>query len=65
MSRTIKENMQAFAVKQVLHYLDEDPDKSAPKILEWAEKFDKNGRNAICSNPFMPFWKIPTTTGTS
>ncbi|MGI6462944.1 MAG: radical SAM protein [Clostridiales bacterium] len=52
MSRTFKENMQAFAIKQVLNYLDEDPDKSLPKILEWAEKFDKDGRNAHLIKPF-------------
>jgi hypothetical protein len=33
MSGTIKENVQAFAVKQVLKYFDEDPEKSLPKIL--------------------------------
>ncbi len=52
MSRTLKENVQAFAIKQVLNYLDEDPDKSLPKILEWAEKFDKNGKNAHLIKPF-------------
>ncbi len=34
--KTMKENMQAFAVKQILKYLDEDPDKSLPKLLAWA-----------------------------
>ncbi|MGI6334627.1 MAG: radical SAM protein [Saccharofermentanales bacterium] len=52
MSRTFKENMQAFAVKQVLNYLDEDPDKSLPKILGWAEKFDKEGSLAHVIKPF-------------
>ena len=52
MSRTMKESVQAFAVKQILHYLDEDPDKSLPKILDWAEKFDKDGRNAHLLKPF-------------
>ena len=41
--KTMKENMQAFAVKQILKYLDEDPDKSLPKLLSWADKFDKEG----------------------
>lgn len=52
MSRTFKENMQAFAVKQVLNYFDEDPDKSLPKILRWAEKFDKEGNLAHLIKPF-------------
>jgi len=52
MSGTIKENVQAFAVKQVLKYFDEDPEKSLPKILSWAEKFDKDGELAHLINPF-------------
>lgn len=40
--KTIKENVQSFAVKKVLGYLDEDPDKSIPKLLAWADKFDKD-----------------------
>lgn len=52
MNRSIKENMQTFAVKQVLNYLDENPDKSLPKILRWVEKFDKGGKNAHLFKPF-------------
>lgn len=40
--KTMKENLQSFAVKKVLHYMDEDPDKSLPKLLDWADKFDKD-----------------------
>lgn len=40
--KTMKENIQAFAVKSVLGYLDEAPEKSLPKLLEWADKFDKS-----------------------
>ena len=43
-NKTMKENVQAFAVKKILHYLDEDPDKSLPKLLDWAERWDKNDR---------------------
>lgn len=42
--KTMKENMQAYAVKKVLNYLDEDPDKALPKLLAWADKFDSNDR---------------------
>ena len=31
MKRTFKEDMQAFAIKQVLNYLDEDPKRVCPK----------------------------------
>ena len=42
MKRTFKESI-AFAVKQALHYLDEDR-KGFSKIIRWAEKFDKDGK---------------------
>ena len=40
--KNMKENIQSLAVKRILHYLDEDPDKSLPKLLAWADKFDKD-----------------------
>lgn len=39
----IIENMQSYGLKKVLAYLDADPDNNIPKILEWVEKFDKDG----------------------
>lgn len=42
--KTLKENVQAMAVKKVLSYLDEDPEQSLPKLLEWADKFDTTDR---------------------
>ena len=52
MSRTIKENIKSIAVKQVLSYIDEDPDTSLPKLLDWLEKIDKNGRFTHLFKPF-------------
>lgn len=40
--RSMKENLQSFAVKKVIDYMDEDPEKSLPKLLAWADKFDKD-----------------------
>ena len=40
--KSIKENLQGLAVKKVLGYLEEDPDKSLPKLLAWADKFDRD-----------------------
>ena len=50
--KTMKENLQSFAAKQILHYLDEDPEKSLPKLLEWADKFDKD--NTLPSQRRVP-----------
>jgi MoaA/NifB/PqqE/SkfB family radical SAM enzyme len=50
--KSMKETMQAFAVKQILKYLDEDPDKSLPKLLAWADKFDKEDQFLSQRNVF-------------
>lgn len=41
--KTIVENIQTFGLKKVLNYLDSDPDSNIPKIIDWVEKFDKEG----------------------
>ncbi|MDD2971035.1 MAG: radical SAM protein [Lachnospiraceae bacterium] len=38
-----KENVQSFAVKMALGYLSGNMDKNLPKLLDWADKFDKEG----------------------
>ncbi|MGB4658116.1 MAG: radical SAM protein, partial [Mobilitalea sp.] len=42
-TNNIKEQVQSFGLKKVISYLDSDPDKNIPKIIDWAEKFDKEG----------------------
>lgn len=42
-NRTIKESTKAFGVKQVLKYIDRNPDENIPKILNWLENHDKGG----------------------
>lgn len=37
---TLKESAQALAAKGVLNYLDKDPDRNIPKILDWIDRFD-------------------------
>ena len=64
--KTMKENLQSFAAKQILHYLDEDPEKSLPKLLEWADKFDKDNTlpsqrrvfHNILENPDNNWYKL-------
>ena len=43
MSKTLGEKMKAFGLKQVLGYMDKDPDNNIPKILDWLEKHDNGG----------------------
>lgn len=40
---TFAENMKAFGVKQAISYIDKDPEKNVPKLLDWLIKSDKNG----------------------
>ncbi len=42
--KTIKENMQAYAVKKALSYIDGNPDKNIPKLMAWVDKFDSGDR---------------------
>jgi len=59
MNRTFKEKMQALAMNQVLSYLDEDPEKGLPKLIRWAEKFEKYGKNASLIKPFRTIINDP------
>lgn len=41
--KNIVENFESFGLKKALTYLDSDPDKNIPKILDWVEKTDRDG----------------------
>ena len=52
--KSMVENVKAFAVKKALGFLDGEPDKNIPKLLDWVDKFDKDDeyltqRNAVRS----------------
>ena len=36
---SFSESVKAFGVKQVLGYLQKDPENNIPKILDWLEKY--------------------------
>ena len=40
--KTFRENMETMALRKALNYLDGDPDKNLPKLMDWVDKFDKN-----------------------
>ena len=42
MGQSMKETVQNFAVSQALKYLDNNPQEAFPKILAWADQFDKD-----------------------
>lgn len=39
----LMEKAEAFAVKAVLEYLDRNPEKNLPKLMDWFDKFDRKG----------------------
>ena len=39
MQKTFSETVKAFGVKQVLGYLQKDPENNIPKILDWLDKY--------------------------
>ncbi|WP_066498593.1 radical SAM protein [Abyssisolibacter fermentans] len=41
--KNLSEKVQEFGLKKAISYLDSDPDKNIPKLLNWLEKFDKDG----------------------
>jgi len=50
--KTMKENIETFAVNQALGYISGNPEKNLPKLLEWADKFDKEGNWEAIRNVF-------------
>lgn len=40
--KTFRENIETMALRKALNYLDGDPDKNLPKLMDWVDKFDKN-----------------------
>lgn len=58
-NKSMKEYVQSYAVKKVLSYLDEDPDKSLPKLIDWAYKIDKDGRFTNMLDPVSKILSDP------
>lgn len=38
----LKEYLQIETIKKALSYMEKDPDKNLPKLIDWADKIDKN-----------------------
>ena len=60
--KNMKENLQSFAVKKVLDYMEGDLDKNLPKLLEWADKFDKENLYASQRKVFHDILKFADIT---
>ena len=42
--KKIAESLKSLGLKRALNYLDSDPEKNIPKLLDWVLKLDKNDR---------------------
>jgi MoaA/NifB/PqqE/SkfB family radical SAM enzyme len=42
-NKSMMETIQSFAVKQALKYVQKEPEKNLPKLLDWADRFDQDG----------------------
>ncbi|SHO54203.1 Radical SAM superfamily enzyme, MoaA/NifB/PqqE/SkfB family [Anaerocolumna xylanovorans DSM 12503] len=42
--KSVKEIILGFGIKKALHYLDSDPEKNIPRILNWLIRIDKEGK---------------------
>lgn len=64
--RSIKEMGQAFALRQALRYLNENPDTAMPKLMDWIDRFDAKGTierqraafRAILDDPNSNWYKL-------
>ena len=41
--KTFKTQVQAFAMKKLLKYVEKDPEQNASKALKWIKKIDTDG----------------------
>ena len=57
--KSMKENLQSFAVKKAISYLNEDPDKCLPELLNWADTFDKDNLYLSQRDMFRTIIKNP------
>lgn len=42
--KSIKETIQSFGIKKVVYYLDSNPEKNIPKVLNWLIKIDEENK---------------------
>lgn len=63
--KSVAESAKSFAYRQVISYLDGDPDTNIPKLLDWADKLDKGGHFLSQRTTIRNVISTPTTTGTA
>lgn len=59
------ETVQAFAAKQALKYIESEPEKNLPKLLDWADHFDKDNLYASQRRYSITYWSTQRATGIS
>ena len=59
MNRSIKDSVQNFAVTQALNYIDYSPNEAFPKLLDWADRFDKDNLYTAARQQFRNILNEP------
>ena len=56
---SIKGKLQLQAIKQAIKYMESDPDKNLPKLIDWADRVDKKGEFENYRKIFRSFIENP------
>ena len=59
MASTIGEKIESFGLKQMLKYLDNNPEENVPKIIGWLRKLDRDGLYTNAYNMFDNIMRDP------
>lgn len=57
----MKENIEVFAIKQALAYVGENPEENLPKLMDWADRFDRKDEFLSMRNIFRNILKNPSS----
>lgn len=65
-NKTIKESLETAGFKLALSYLDKDPDKNIPKLMDWIDRFDtkdtvkpqRDAFRAVIENPDNNWYQL-------
>lgn len=62
--KTFKTQMQAFAMRKLLNYVEKDPEQNAPKALKWIRRIDTEGTYGSSWEALAQYLKDPQNNWT-
>ena len=58
--KSIRNAIEAFALKKVLGYLDSDPDENLPKIIDWIDRLDRTNWYGSAYDRILEYLEDPS-----